>query len=336
MPLTEAERTAAVYRIVVDESVQHPWSLLSGVLRAYQEYFADFHGVPSYVWFNPDDFVLEDRAVREAVLHESGPLGLLALWKREMGVYSLVNAVVMGALGVALVLALPLVVRALWRGRREPHVAMLAATAIGIVASVPFNPPWDIDAMQVQATTVPFTAALFAVTLFGRRAEPEPSFDPSPRDSALLGWLGPAIVLSYAAMIAAVSMAHVRVPALAASVDSTCASPDRSSFVAHFDRSALVHVVADGAPDGIGVSLFTTDLAYLEKRNGDLVHSIARANHPGGAIALVYDANAKDARILVDDTGALARWSAAWGLVCGERLAEDGVVRVVHVDPVPP
>ena len=345
VPLSEAERAAHIFPIVRAEIAHHPMALVSGFGRALGQYFAGFHGLASYVWFNPDDFAIEDAGARAAALHKGGLFGVLRLWTSQMGVYSLVNAAVMGALAIALVVSAIAVVRGLVRDRQSPHTALLAWSALGILASVPFNPPWDIDTMQVQATTVPFVAALFGVAIFGRREDLAPRDEDEEDDEDAFGvarasrwpalaWAGPGIVALYAAMVGITWKLHASSPRAGGACE-----PGQEAVVARFDRSAIVRVVADGRGGGVGVSAYTTDLAYLARRNEPLVRAVAHAAHPGGAIALVYDASSARQRILVDDQGrGLASFGASnaphWATVCAEPLEERFVDRVVSTSPV--
>jgi hypothetical protein len=52
-----------------------------------------------------------------------------------------------------------------YRQRREPNASLILIATLGILASVPFAPPWDADTMRVYAATMPFTATLPALGL---------------------------------------------------------------------------------------------------------------------------------------------------------------------------
>jgi len=258
-----------------------------------------------------------------------------------MGAYSLVNAAVMGALAFAAIAAVPLLARGLWRARRGSHAAhgaLLAWTALGTLASIPFNPPWDIDTMQVQATTAPFVAALYGVALFGR---PIAAYAPTRWPKIAL--LGPLVALLYTAGVLAVFRWHVSPPPRAAAVlagaGATCGGGARRPLLVHFDKSAVVSIAAPGRGT-FDTARYATDLAYIAKRNLPLVRSIARAAHAGDGFALVYDATDERQAILVDDGAhALAhfrdRRAPAWGVVCAEPLDEPFVARIATATDVP-
>jgi hypothetical protein len=54
---------------------------------------------------------------------------------------------------------------ACYRQRKEPNSSLILMASLGILASVPFAPPWDADTMRVYAATMPFTAILPALGL---------------------------------------------------------------------------------------------------------------------------------------------------------------------------
>jgi hypothetical protein len=54
---------------------------------------------------------------------------------------------------------------ACYHQRREPNASLIIVATLGILASVPFAPPWDADTMRVYAATIPFTATLPALGL---------------------------------------------------------------------------------------------------------------------------------------------------------------------------
>lgn len=54
---------------------------------------------------------------------------------------------------------------ACYRQRREPNASLIIVATLGLLASVPFAPPWDADTMRVYAATIPFTAILPALGL---------------------------------------------------------------------------------------------------------------------------------------------------------------------------
>src|SRR5690606_14114036 len=96
-----------------------PSLLAGGLARSGLGMFFDPLGMFGYVWTNPDDHVLEDGAKVRAV-------GPVTLWVRELGVYSLLNGIAMGALGVALVLSsIAAAWVVYWKRRKDPELSLL-------------------------------------------------------------------------------------------------------------------------------------------------------------------------------------------------------------------
>jgi hypothetical protein len=135
------------------------------------------------------------------------------------------------------------------RRARDPQASLVLASTIGILASVPFAPPIDSDAMRVYAATIPFAAiwvALGLYTLFrGGKClgEPHPPLVEGPALSpvftglvfALFCFLSPILVKGFSR--------PTQVPKV------VCPS---GLVLIHFrtDRSAAVNLVSDDASRG--------------------------------------------------------------------------------------
>jgi hypothetical protein len=63
-----------------------------------------------------------------------------------------------------------------YRQRQEPTASLTLTVTLGILASVPFVPPWDADSMRAYAATLPFLALLPALGLafLTKKMESEP------------------------------------------------------------------------------------------------------------------------------------------------------------------
>lgn len=310
-------RVSAAWDVVKSESKEHPMLLASGLVRSGTGLFVSPLGMFGYVWTNPDDHVLEDGERVRASMKEHGIVGPLVLWKRELGLYSLLSAGAMGLLGGALVLSsLGAIYVAFWRRRRDPELSLLRWAYAGILLSAPFLPPSITSGQQTQTATMAFVAALPAVVLLGRRLD-----DPLPSAPARLV-LAPATIGAVLAMtVAWMKLAPLRPPACG-------------------DASALVRVFATtdvevAASRSMALrknaeSDIRASLPLLAKHNPELTTSIEPYLKPGTRYVSAFDACDRAAKILVDDGHALppSADAHAWTPIVAAPLATTSVMRV--------
>lgn len=110
----------------------------------------------------------------------------------------------LAALGVAL---------CAWRFKDRRH-ALLLATTLGTLLSVPFVPPWD-GGIRILAATIPFTVALCALgaSAFSTRRHDGPQTS-WPTDRALMAAVGTAALVPLSALVAVAAFpGPVRLPA---------------------------------------------------------------------------------------------------------------------------
>lgn len=320
-------RVSAAWGIVKEEAKDDPMLVVVGLARSGAGLFVSPFGMFGYAWTNPDDHVLEDGDAVRASMKEHGVMGPLVLWRRELGLYSLLNAGAMGALGGALVLS------CLWsswivfvRRRRDPELSLLRWSFAGILLSAPFLPPSITSGQQTQTATMAFVAALPAVVLLGRRRE-----DPAPAPGSRLVWAPPAIGASLAAIVVWMRLAPI--------VPPPC--PGGASLVRVFAGSGVeVAASRSMAIDRNAESDLRASLPLLSKHNPELTRSVEAHLAPGTRYVSAFDACDMQAKVLVDDTHALppsASARGAWTPIVAAPLATSAVVRVVEAQrPVLP
>lgn len=150
--LPEVERHQAIYDLAFATIVSQPSSLLKGAARAYRDFFFSTNGPYSFVFFS-----LQRSILTYPPGHDVLPLSdFLSIWQKvweQPWKYVQIAAVFatytlfsfLAVLGWIILLK-----------RRSATTWLLGAGWLGILVSVPFIPPWDVDLMRVHAATLPF------------------------------------------------------------------------------------------------------------------------------------------------------------------------------------
>jgi hypothetical protein len=273
--LAGAARAAAAWQIVMAEALTHPGLLLAGFARSFAELFYTPNGLFGFVWRNPDDFVLENGAAVRAAMAQDGIAG--------RGVYSLVNALAMGLLGVVWVAVTIAALIALFRGRADRFKTLLRWAIGGVLLSAPFTPPWITSSHQVETATLAFMAV---TTATWRRQEGRPLLNLGKKN---IVWLPPGFAV--AVLVAAILLAAFPLK-----------TPDRDHAMAVYP-SALVRVVPSrtlNMTDRRDADLWFS-IQYLKKHFAEFTASLTPYLKTGTVYVLAYDANVGNAKILIDD-----------------------------------
>jgi hypothetical protein len=150
--LPEVERHQAIYERAFATIISQPSSLLKGAVRAYRDFFFSTNGPYSFVFF----------ALQRSIITYPPDTGMLPpfdflsisqkAWEQPwkylqiaavFGMYILFT--LLAVLGWVVLLK-----------RRSVGTWLLVTGWGGILLSVPFIPPWDVDLMRVHAATLPF------------------------------------------------------------------------------------------------------------------------------------------------------------------------------------
>jgi hypothetical protein len=312
------QRVQASWAVVKSEAKAQPKLVAFGLLRSGLGLFLDPLGMFGYVWTNPDDHVLEDGAKVRAV-------GPIKLWVQELGVYSLLNAVVMGVLGAALVIAsVGAVIVLYWKRRSDPELSLLRWAYGGILLSAPFLPPSITSGQQTQTATMAFIAALPAVVFILQSKKPE-------RSSTSLAWAPPAIAALLVGIVAWMKLAPRTPPPCIPSSEPT-------ALVRVFPRSDVTVVDKRSlSPRKNAERDLRSNFPLLGKHNPELVKSVEPYLKPGTRYVSAYDACDRSVKILVDDQHALPADANAstWTSITALPLATASVVHVVPPNQTP-
>lgn len=305
-------RVKAAWGVVKTESRERPHLLAAGLARSGGGLFFDPRGMFGYVWTNPDDAVLGDEPPSR--------------WLGELGVYRLLNIVVMGALGAALIVSsLAALFVLFWRRRRDPELSLLRWVYGGILLSAPFLPPSITSGQQTQTATMAFVAALPAVVFLSERKKPEKS-----RGELVLA--PPAIALALGAIVAWMKLAPVTSPPCVRSNEQGTLLRvfARTDVTIAGRRSLSMRTVAE--------SDVRSNLGLLKKNFRDFVEALEPTVRPGARYVSAFDACDRTAKIVIDDERVLPASADAstWTPVRATPQKTPAIVRVGAQRPVEP
>ena len=156
--LNDEELYKKIYELSFMKIKEQPSSLIYGSIRAYKDLFFSLRGIYSYVLFSAiERHVLyrEDRAddIKNSILQRiiNQPF-LYFQTSFAAGIFILLNILTIAGIYFLLV--------------KKDNISLCIITGnLGILASVPFAPPWDADWMRAYASTIPVTLILPAIGL---------------------------------------------------------------------------------------------------------------------------------------------------------------------------
>lgn len=293
LDLAPDARASAEWRLLWEAIARAPLRALGALPRCLASYFTLPQGLFGFVWANPDDRVLEDGARVRAMIAEGGALAPLALWARELGAYSLVNALVMAAEALAFVGAFTLGALRLVRGlRSDPHARLLRWGLAGLALSMCVLPPWITEGAQIHATVFAFFVATPLVA-WGERS-PRAAADPDPLARATRGVrlsVGGIGALLVAIFLVTMWPARTRAPACAPSGAARATIDWRSRVPLRVEGSARARLDAN--------------LERLAARNRAFVEDIRAARARGEDLVVAYDHCAERQVYLLAEPAAL-------------------------------
>jgi hypothetical protein len=203
--LPEAEAARQTMSIVLAKLRENPWLLWSGAVRAWRAFFNLDLGQFTFVHQGFDQQKIAGTYLSGYVDSLPAPFarisGFVNLphWPRAIRHHLYDNLPwILLILGLIRSLAKP----------KSPHNLLILASWAGILASIPFNPPWDSDSMRSYAATMPLqmaTVALGASWLFTlltkRSRQPKETM---PADAKFIGTLGLSIAAGLLSLLLAI------------------------------------------------------------------------------------------------------------------------------------
>lgn len=286
--LTGQASTVAAWQIVMAEIASHPVALITGMLRSLLELFYTPNGLFGFVWRNPDDVIFENGPALRAAFKQYSLLGPVVYWVDTKGLYSLLNGIAMGFLGICFVASAIGGLVALYRYPADPHRKLLRFALGGVLLSAPFTPPWITGAHQVEVATLAFMALVPALWW---------STDSLPKP----GRLAPRALIALPLGIAAALIVAALV-LMPRSLTAPSASHDEPMEILAGTR-VRVTAAPSLSLENKAQSDLHASLQFLQKHNRDLTDSIAPYAKPGTLYVLAYDRNQNAAMVLIDDHG---------------------------------
>jgi hypothetical protein len=311
--IDESARGDAILQILAADVGREPILLVKGPVDALLSFLGGPHGFFSSIWTNPDDHVLEDGPLVRRLIAEHGYVGPVLHWIRELGLFSLVNAVVMGALGAGFVVGVFVAIVRLVRVRREPRAGLLLAVVFGVIASSIFAPTWIGEGMQMQTAVAAFVPTSLALGLTGRIVPEGPE-------------VGPLGGLARLALAVPLVLALLVVGATLWPLSTTVEGCAPFVMSARLNPSTRVVVRPAGEPPPNERSL-AKNLSFLRRHNPDLVSSVEAVAHVGDVMEIVYDACSTRTRTVFGASGALPE-GREWKVLRFEPQRDPGIARV--------
>jgi hypothetical protein len=268
--------------LVGHELAERPLMLPIALVRCFASHIVLPQGLFGFVFGNPDDRMLEGNAG-----------GALGRWISELGIYSLLNFVVMALVAVAFVIGF---VWALIRARRklrdEPHVQMLLFAIGGAMLSWLLLPPWITEGAQMHVTVITFFFALPAVVFFGRKA-------------SVLEVVSDRSYLRVAIAIPTATLALIALTRILSSDVPRDAHCEAGHYLAAPDPWARVTFGEHPSPT-VAPGDARANIARLKKRNGLIAAELEAGMGRSSEIVPVLDACSGDLYYFLDDHDRLA------------------------------
>jgi hypothetical protein len=325
------QRAFEAWRILGGDLLRAPWLVPMGLGQSIVSFVTSPFGLFSYVYTTPDDRIFEDGARVQSLWQSGGVGALLDYWRRSLGAFSIANTAAMGALGVGFVLAFSAGAVRVLRGWRAAIAqpagppALLLASTVGILASVPFMPPWITSGIQVQTATLGF-AATTAAMMFARPRRRSVSVAAAsaraPYPRAHVRALAGAVAL-FAAGLTAVRLLPER-----------CPTADVSPLHwVHLDGPATVEVATDRTMSLRQKALgdLRTSLDILNRHNEVFVAVLGSSLHVGTLYHSVYDPSREAWELLVDEDRALDG-ATGWVAIDSLPLEASGAERLIATE----
>ncbi len=304
------QRNEAILDILRSDIARDPSLAVKGPFQALWTFLVGPHGFFSFIWTNPDDHVLENGPLVKKIIAEQGYTGPVMHWIHELGVMSFVNAIVMGALGAAFVIATLIALVKLWRRRKEPVTGLYFWVMLGVVSSSIFAPTWIGEGMQMNTAVYAFIPAATAVALFTK--DRDEAARTVARSDRLVRRLTLGATAIAALLVVATLVAPLHTEKLACGGNIMTARLCGSTRVQRRPGDAL-----------------STNLKFLKKHNPVLVESVSAVAEPNGVMAIIYDACSDRTRIAFGQDDVVPR-SDEWKPLAWEPQKEP---TVVHLRP---
>jgi hypothetical protein len=322
--LPAEQRHQAIYDLAQARIVSQPTSLLLGAAKAYNAFFFSSQGPYSFVFFSLQRSILKYPLDQ---VHLS-TADLPALWRTVLDYPWKYLQIAATYMAFSLLFLLSVLGWVFLFKRRTAATWLLVFAWTGILASVPFIPPWDVDMMRVYVATIPFLIILPAfglsfLTSCVRKADA--AMFPGQQEKVHNFWL---LVLS-----SGITLLFVILPILfrpqpgtQSPQDISCQSGEQP-WVIRLVRGSLISL---GMEDGISPQDGTDSTASRLRENMGVLFS--RNPHraeaflgfsAGQSLALGYERFSGKMRYLVIEKDATFFHGQTWTHVCSSPFYPD-------------
>lgn len=267
--LKDTEVTPAIYRLAFELILNQPSLIIKGAFFYWRMFFSDS-------WYNAYSFVAG----------ENYWINQIARW----GIYFL------GGLGIIK-----------WiKDRSDIYTGLAIATALGVLASVPFVPPTDAYRVRLYAATIPFFILLPGMGLVFLKGQiPTRFLKPSLEEHTE----GYSISASSAILVALILIAPLLVKTTGnpPAFTKTACPPEMEGFVTRFDQGMSINihrensVFLDWAPD-FHVGIFRRNAHSLPDIN---LATILKSINPPSTIFYAMDIQTGQEAIIAVETALL-------------------------------
>ena len=160
--LTEQERNRAIHSLARKQMEENPSGVARGILKAYRSFFLSTEGAYSFVNFALQRSILQltPKPSMQQISSTKGFSGVMKELQKNPLKYVYIASTFLTFILLSILAACGVLV--LIKTHASAHT-LLAFAGLGIVASVPFAPPWHADLMRAYAATLPFMCAFPAV-----------------------------------------------------------------------------------------------------------------------------------------------------------------------------
>lgn len=147
--LDETDQYEQIYNLAFDRIREKPATLIFGFLRAYRDYFFSTQGAFGFFLFVPGEWLILERGT-EAGLGNSSRIIQDFISKPWPFIQAFAAAVTFVCYSILSVIGMCVLLK-----EKNYDSKCFLLIAIGMLASVPFVPPWDADWMRAYAATIP-------------------------------------------------------------------------------------------------------------------------------------------------------------------------------------
>lgn len=322
LKLEEVERHKAIYQLALAKIAAEPSSLLRGAGRAWAAFASISNGPYSYMLFSLQQSFLDRPAAAAAKASSLREKLLEHPWKY------LQIAAAYASSGLLLLLA----ALGFLAPQHRQAKALLLFSWLGVLASVPFVPPWDADLMRAYAATLPFmllpaawgSASLLAWFWGETWSGEEERASLGGRAGGLLLSAGIALLLLILPMVFRPQEQAARLPAIAC--------PEGEPQLLSLLPGSVLPIGHESNPKNDSISITT-----LRSRTG-VLHSLNPRRtdafqhfFPGQTLALGYEHRSYLLRYVVLSGGATASFLPE--PVCASSVYDDGMTTWWSIQP---